>query len=306
MTDRTSDDERLAALLDGRTVGPQRGELLAHLARADEDYDVFADTAAVLRELEEGGEAGEGEEAGTRVLPLRPRRRRAPAAGWLAAAAVLVGVLLAGGLLRPRAPLDAVRLAARLEHAGEGLPAGWIERAPWTATRGGSAPTGQAARAGALLADLAVAVEAEDAVETRLLALQAAARFDPQGGRDGPLARLAARAGEPPAALRPLVAEAGERIGERMGPDALAAGAWAEAARLAAHRRDEGFFRGREARAMLRRVERAASADPSAAGAAAEVRALLEGGAPPRWDALSGALDRLLAALGSHPAPPPT
>lgn len=47
------DDERLAALLAGRLLGAERDELLAYLATADEDYEVFANTAGMLREMEQ-------------------------------------------------------------------------------------------------------------------------------------------------------------------------------------------------------------------------------------------------------------
>lgn len=50
-------DEEIGALLDGRVPEPRRSELLTLLAADDADYEVFADTAAVLREAEEEGTA---------------------------------------------------------------------------------------------------------------------------------------------------------------------------------------------------------------------------------------------------------
>lgn len=48
------DDERLAALLEGRLQSEERDALLAHLAADEgEDFYVFANTARVLREMEE-------------------------------------------------------------------------------------------------------------------------------------------------------------------------------------------------------------------------------------------------------------
>jgi hypothetical protein len=47
-------NEEIGALLDGRLESGPRTELLARLAASDDDFDVFADTAAVLREAEEG------------------------------------------------------------------------------------------------------------------------------------------------------------------------------------------------------------------------------------------------------------
>lgn len=47
------DDEKLAALLAGNlTEKSERDRVLSHLSVADEDYEVFADTAGILREME--------------------------------------------------------------------------------------------------------------------------------------------------------------------------------------------------------------------------------------------------------------
>ena len=48
------DSERVGSLLDGRLSGTARNSALAEVAASDDDYDVFADTAAVLREAESG------------------------------------------------------------------------------------------------------------------------------------------------------------------------------------------------------------------------------------------------------------
>ena len=44
--------ERIGSLLDGRLTGPVRDSVLAEVAASDSDYEVFADTAAVLRDAE--------------------------------------------------------------------------------------------------------------------------------------------------------------------------------------------------------------------------------------------------------------
>jgi hypothetical protein len=46
------DTERVGSLLDGRLSGTERDSALAEVTASDGDYDVFADTAAVLREAE--------------------------------------------------------------------------------------------------------------------------------------------------------------------------------------------------------------------------------------------------------------
>lgn len=44
------DDEELAAFLDGRLGGQERSEMMAHLAGADDAYEVFACTAVMMAE----------------------------------------------------------------------------------------------------------------------------------------------------------------------------------------------------------------------------------------------------------------
>jgi hypothetical protein len=310
MSDHESDDERLAAFLDGRMDARRREEMLAHLARSGEDRAVLAGTAAILRQLEEAGAArpGQAEHAAAAggepadaavpegVIALdthragQPepdhlaRRTRAPALRWMALAAVLAGVaLVTGRALRPGPSVgdEPVRLAARLEHGAEGLPAGWTERRPWVSPRGddaGDAPSSpgersaRSARAGALLVDLSVAVRARDAGATRVLAAQIASRFDLRGGREGALRRIADGAGASPERLRPLVAEATERIAKRLDADA---------------------------RETLDRAARLTAADPPALAAVQQVRRLLAAD-PPQWGALAPAIDALARELASE------
>jgi hypothetical protein len=320
VSDHESDDERVAAFLDGRVDARRREEMLAHLNADDEDRALLADTAALLRQLEAEdaasvpevpAPAAEPERAGPMaaegVTPLDARRRtRASFLRRAALAAVLAGAVLVTGRLLQRPPSVAgepVRLAARLEHGARGLPAGWTERRPWSSARGddpGGAPspgerTARSARAGAMLVDLSVAVEARDSAATQVLAAQLAARFDPQGGRSGALREIADGAGASPERLRPLIGEATERIAGRLDPDALRLGAWTEAAGLAAAGRDAGFFRDAETQRMLER----AAEDPAARAAARQVRLLLAAD-PPRWEALAPAIDALARELASE------
>ena len=303
MKEPGKDDERLSALLDGRLGAHERRELLAHLATSDDDYEVFADTAAFLRAQEEA---------------VRPMWRVAVLVQWprrqLQLLAAVLAVLILGGALVWRARVAAtaaavnpVRLAARLEHAEEGLPEGWTERPRWPAERGGGTaavlPPEQrainAARAGVLLVDLAVAVEARDAGDTRVLSEQVRVRFDAGLGRGGPLHEVSAHAGEPAASLTPQLAEATERIAGRFGKEPFRLGAWTEAARLAAHRHDEAFFRARASRSMLKEADRLTQADAAAYAAVQRLRAALPPEGAPAWDALQDALDALLREIAS-------
>lgn len=316
MSDQETDDERRAAFLDGRMDARRRQEMLARFIASEEERELLAVTADVLRELEE--EDAEADAADQAVIPLHTRRpepvqelprRRMPALRWLALAAVLAGVALTGRALttRPSVADEPVLLAARLEHGAQGLPAGWTERRPWTSVRGedpgaASSPTGRSARsarAGAMLVDLSVAVEARDAAATRVLAAQLAARFDPQGGRGGALRDIAEGAGKSPERLRPLIGEATERIARRLDADALRLGAWTEAAGLAAARRDAGFFRDPATRRTLDDAGRLTQADPPGHGALQQVRLLLAAD-PPRWEALAPALDALARELATE------
>lgn len=69
------DHERVAALHDGRLGPRERDELLNELLANDDEYELFAETAAVLRELEEAHAANAP--AGAAVNPADPA---APAA----------------------------------------------------------------------------------------------------------------------------------------------------------------------------------------------------------------------------------
>jgi hypothetical protein len=307
-----NDDERLSALLDGRLDGRSREELLAHLSASEEDRHVFADTAAILRELEEeeaaatvaaAPEAGSVVESAEGVIPLRsPARAR----GWRAPArrgalaAVLAGLAFVAVLAsraRASAAADPVRLAALLDG---GIPEKWQPARVPDRGDGPAAETGdqaaEAAHAGALLVDLAVAVEARDTADTRLFARQVRSRFDRRSSDAGPLGQLDERAGAPADSLRPLVESATERLGDRLGWEPLRLGAWTEAARLAAHRRDEAFFRDGASRTMLRRADRR-TMDPAARDALARVRAAMPAQGPPDWAVLGPALDAFLNEL---------
>lgn len=324
MSDHESRDKRVAAFLDGRMDARRREEMLIHLAESDEDRAVAVGAAAILRQLEEedaeeAAREEEPEDQGAPVIPLDTRRpepaqdirpRRSLVLPMVALAAVLAGIaLVTGRALTGRGSVaqEPVRLASRLEHGADGLPAGWTERRPWASARGedpgaASSPaerSASSARAGAMLVDLSVAVQARDVAATRVLASQLAGRYDSQGGSGNPLRQITAGAGGDPERLRPLIGEATERIASRLDEEALRLGAWTEAAGLAAARRDAGFFRDREARRALDRTEWLATADPPAHAAVQRVRSLLSAD-PPAWDALTPAIDALARELASE------
>lgn len=321
-----NDDERLAALLDGKLDRRQREKLLADVAASDHDYQVLTNTASVLRRMEEEDAAAaslvqesvyhehiadtapvfrhidEGDGAGATlvaedVIPLRPRTRTRPWRRW-AIAAGIAGIAAAAALVaRQGSSAESVpmRLAGELNHLQGGLPDEW-ERSLELA-RGGEGSDVRAARAahaGALLVDLSVAVQARDTVDIRELSGQLRYGFDSETSAS-PFQRISERPGAPVDSLQRLLSAGTERLANRLGRESLELGAWVEAARLAAHGRNGEFFRGEGA--VPPSAEGLLAADIAAARALEQVRAAIPATGPPRWDELTAALDTLQAKI---------
>jgi hypothetical protein len=300
------DDERLSALLQGQLSGPERDELLAHLAASDDDYEVFNDAVEILSALEEQDARTTPAEEPAAVIPM-PQRQRPwrPPTRWLAQAAVIAGVALVSTLaLRGRTPAggDPVWLAEAVHTRGEGLPEGWTDDPLWPGDRGDASSGGTdrvtAARAGAKLVELAVAVRARDTERTRLLATHLQG-FEPGVGGDTPLREIGRRAGEPPEVLEELVDEATDRLADQYGGDYLQLGAWTRAALFAADAPDSAFFRKAASRGMLRRAERITREDDAETRAAVNEVTTLAAQRAPRWDALKASLETLLREIAS-------
>jgi hypothetical protein len=241
MTDSMDDAERIAALLDGRLNEGQRAEVLAQLGTSDAAVEVFADAAAIMRETASTG--------GARHFWRRP--------GALAlAAGILVAVLVPLLWLRmtrteENSPL---RFAALL--TDRELPPAW-NAAPWSVARGAVElpPRARAARLGARLTDLTVALNAGDtsafliAVDVATLirgipgSAPIAAAFDSIGRQDVTASRRDS-----------LMARGVPAATAIAGREAVDLGACAEAARLAAARHDTTFFRSGPVRATLRAI----------------------------------------------------
>lgn len=316
MKEPRHDDERLSALLAGRLEGPERDELLAYLSTADEDREVFANTAAILREMEE--EDAPEQEAGVPVADPPPRRHMLPPPTttrrrWFrdprwAVAAVLVGLVVlvtlkpfgrGGGV--PAG--DPVQYALALNSPPGEKPAGWVVDIPGTSTRGDEGavpPTPEnSVVAGWFLVRLAVAVQAGDSAATDSLAVQIKDRFDRQGG--GALDSLQARAGEEPdSSLLSLVREAAVRVEAQYDSSFVGLGAWTEAARMAAAGHNAAFFQSDDSRVMLGHARTLTSDDPEARAALERVRAVLDAQGDRNWDALVGELKNLLDKLASE------
>lgn len=304
MKEHGKDDERLSALLQGQLGGPEREELLAHLAASDDDYEVFNDAVEILAALEEQDARAAAAEEPAAVIPLpQPQRPWRPPVRWVAIAAVLASLALVSTLaLGGRTPTggDPVWLAAAVHTPGEGLPKGWTDEPLWPGDRGDASSGGtdqaMAARAGAKLVELAVAIRARDTASTQFTAVQLQGL---QGGVGGatPLREIGRRAGEPPEVLEDLLDEARDGLADRYeNDDYLQLGAWTRAALFAAAARDSIFFRDPATLDMLGRAERITRDDDAAHAAAKRVGDEAEA---LDWDALEVSLKTLLREIAS-------
>ena len=325
------DAERLAAYLDGRLPAAARADVLRTVAENDEDALVLADVLAIQADLElepdvvrdfEAEAAPEPEcepvlvaEPTEPVAPTSPdstpvisldeaRRTRRPGARtqlW-AAAAVIAALAVSIPLLRQRGgPGAGVELVATLAAEGtRGLPEKWNEYgSAYTVTRGGGGPAPDevtAARAGADLVDLELAVRGRQREQTQLYALSLqSASVD-----SAALAELDRRAGSEPEALLPSVARIREDVVRRHPQEHVFVGGWAEGARIAARVRNEGYFSAKETRRALKTAQALELTDAGRASLA-KLETLVP--APGRdWAALEEAATGLLHEMGTLPA----
>lgn len=304
-----TDQERIAALLDGRLGARERDELLARLAESDDDLALLADAAAVSGELEEEGAGTEparadGDEVAG-VVPLHTRRRP-----WarraLAVAAVAAGLAVVPLLWMQRggrgADADATPVVL-LAADGAGLPAGWEAR-PWGTTRGAGDPLTEPARAvrvGALLTDLELAVRGRDPAAARLagevaLLLDAIPAAGPVAAR---YYDIEERAGEAPERLLPLLAAGRGEAATMVGAERMEVGEWAEAGRIAAASRDAAFFRAPETAEAFGRAAAVAGLPAEARDALERLRLATGEGGEPEWEVLARDLATVLGVLGS-------
>lgn len=307
MKELRHDDERLAALLEGRLEGPERDELLAYLATADEDLYVWAKTAAALREMEEV-EAEQARQADEQATQAPDRETPPPSVrgGWRRwkASRVIVPPVLAGlaalMILVTRMGAGSAGLPVRLaESLDKPLPERWTEERPVAGSRGGALAndTSAAVQAGMWLVDLSLAIQAQDVGKTQLLAKSVKERFDPKAVASSPIVQIGRRAGDPPSELLPLVKEATERLPDRYERGYLELGAWGEAALLATHYQDAAFFRSKTTRTVLRRAERLTRDNSDARNALARIRSALNTDQPPQWSNLEVDLAGLINAM---------
>ncbi|HET7457830.1 MAG TPA: hypothetical protein VFJ74_09255 [Gemmatimonadaceae bacterium] len=304
------DAERIAALLDGRLDERQRAALLKEIDADPSAFEPFVDAIAVLRELDaeqrqERPPAGGAVPTDIRRLPWRVSRF----GGWMAIAAALL-IAVAGPFLwrartsgggSGRAFDDPMQLAARLEPAAAVSANDWRASA-WDERRGAGAPLsvrGRAVRIGARVVDLELLARASDSSAARV-ALEIASLLEDIPAASGAahaydaLAQSPGGVGAPEGRRRAL--HSAEQVTDVRD---VRAGAWLEAARVAASRRDTAFFRApgtSPAAAELVRLAGDAAAAPAAREAATRLESAVAAPALD-WPALTAALDDLLREL---------
>lgn len=312
MSDSEIEAERIAALLDGRVDGEERAELLRRLATS-RCFREIAETAAVLRELEEPTVQAERvrdavpgpphdpiihpvEPGGAPPSAVRGRTWRRRSTRWLPLASVVALVLVVPLVWRTASEgVDVGTPASHLASRDEGLPAGWTATRPWPVTLGAGealSPTARAVRAGVLHTDLLLATRGGDTVQATRLRAEMAALIS---GVEGAAGAVRAYGGTVPESEQTL-ASAGGALEQLLGSDEVRWGAWLEAARIAAARRDAAFFRTHQSRAALEHATRYRHLPAAARATARRVNEALEAGTPPDWAAVADDFDQLLAA----------
>ncbi|HEX6747196.1 MAG TPA: hypothetical protein VF092_07835 [Longimicrobium sp.] len=300
--DPLTNDERIAALLDGRLSEQERAELLAELGASDDELEILVDSAGITRELEE-------EDRDEGVIPItvprpaeavptpitRPPVWRRPAVLGLAAAAVLViGIAPFAWkkFSRPDHPRYFSVAVAELTHPDAAIPPGWSDvRAETRGSEGALSARAVAVRFGALTADLDRAVRAGDRDRAKEYANEIAGLLarhgESQAARE--YAQFALRPNLPPADSLSKILDPTPPTLDR---ENVRLGGWAEAARFAVEDEDVRFFRGRESTRYL--DGEIPDLNPAAVDALERVRGARPGAGASDWDQMEQALTELL------------
>ena len=299
MTEPEIDLERLAALLEGRVDEKERAELVARLAASPEARAVLADAAAIIGEVPASLATPSGSTRSGRLRGRLPFSTR-----WMALAAgvvIVVGTSVVYRAAKTR-PIDAAGYATMLSDRSSGLPASFDTR-PWGATRSSTQPVtdnGRAYRLGARLTDLELAVPRRDSQVAPLAQDAASLLVDVPvaGGAARAFRDLATAASTPNAALEPLLGNARAELTSLgdIDQERLRYGAWLEAARVAAARRDTAFFRRRETRQTLEGLARLSEETSEARLMVTAVEATINRTSVD-WSMLTSRLQLLLASL---------
>ena len=288
------DPERLALLLEGKLAEPARSELLAQLASSDEDLGVLVDAASIAADIE----ASPSSTAQRGKWPSWFDRR-----GWyaLAAAILVAAVLPIAYVIQRRGNTDATSFVSVLIDDGRapGVDAPFVT---WAATRSAEGPVvtprARSVRLGARSTDLELAIRNGDP-RSAAIAMEMASLLDAIPAA-GPVAEIYRSIAAQPAdsSKATALAKQGRRAIRQLPGDSLvAAGAWLEAARLAAHQRDARFFERPETKNMVARLRSIATLHDSTRAR------LVSFETPPssqvEWDGRERLSTEALLALGS-------
>jgi hypothetical protein len=245
MTKERSDEERLAALLDGRLGPRERADVINLLGSSPHALEAFADAAAVLEELGLESSPTEISRQPAFTKSWRPRSTRVVWMGFAAAAALtLIAVvprLMHKSSRGDLPPAETIVLGLGRDDAAL---AASLNATPWSVSRGsagGCSALGCTVRAGMLLVDLEVLARS-GRTEAAQTAQQVGTLLDSVPG--GFLAGRAFHSLAHPIGVSAL-ADMGSAIrnAERyVDPRALRSGAWLRAALIATARADTSFF----------------------------------------------------------------
>jgi hypothetical protein len=288
--------ERMAAQIDGTLADGV--SFLDGLA--DDDLAVFAEAAAIERELEE-------EDRAAGIIPLHRRPASAPKpARWrdvrvLAVAALVASVAVGTSLWTSggRGVREASQAVALLDRRD--LPAGYdADRPQMTATRSGNnglSEQQRSAQVGVYLVDLELAIRGGPAEARARLAGRAATLMEPHSGLAvSGFAALGTSTERDTTVLLAELRSLGEAATEFLDADRVALGAWAEAARFAAADRDATFVRASATAATLDRAETLLAEDAAARAALVRIRQALQPESPD-WASLRQAVDAFIQAI---------
>lgn len=305
MKDTAISAERLAALLEGKLNEAQRAEVVAQLASSEDALGAYADTVTVVSELETGATAGSIRPS---EAARRAGRRRLPAWTWVAMAAALAGVAVVPWLwtrARSGDREDPGRFVSLVAASGQPLPRQWYGT-PWPGMRGAGQPltaTARAARLGARLVDLELAVRTRDTTAAGLMAeIIDLVEGLPAGGPVAAVYRDAGRragAGAGPEELEPLLGRGRLAATKLAGADLVQLGAWAEGGRIAAAQRNADFFRAGASRSMLERAAGLPGLPEPARALVQRLQSDLQPEGPRDWGELARDFTELLRVLGS-------
>ncbi|HSJ10636.1 MAG TPA: hypothetical protein VK928_12010 [Longimicrobiales bacterium] len=249
------DPNLLAAFLENRLSPEERRQVIEQLNASPEDYEVFAEAAGLLADLDPGADSAVAGAPDTPPVAPAPAQRRQwwSPRPWmmLPLAAAVAVVLLVRPTLRDEGGLgDMLALATPAElvgATGPGAVAGalgpdWTVTG-WSVTRGSDSagPTDALEfRIGARLADLELALDRLDVTAIRLVAGELAALLDRVPGGALVAERYAGLSDDG----SPLDADSARAALAALlgGSAALRLGVWSEQARLAALAGNAAYF----------------------------------------------------------------